>query len=103
MEHLPLWLQFVVAGFLGALCRELVLNRRSLVLPRVIRKRAGVEVRLGFLGGLIVGVATAVVVDHTPAVAFWSAVAATHLIEEVSAGASKRLPFLNHARGGGEE
>lgn len=73
---------YACVGGLGAMCRELVLNRNVILLPSLWRENGKAGLDLGIMGSLIVGVSVAVIVNGSVSAAFLSAVGAPHLIEE---------------------
>jgi len=77
----------IIAGLGGGLVKA-ILPKCFLVLPQ--RKRGG-SIQLGFLADLFLGLCTALLVDGNPALAFFAAIGAAHIIEE---GNKKFLEFI---------
>ena len=92
----------IIAGLGGGLVKS-ILPKYFLVLPQ--RRQDG-NIRLGFLADLFLGLCTALVVDGNPALAFFAAIGAAHIIEEVN---KKFVEFIKayfsifHFKGGGND
>jgi hypothetical protein len=68
-------LQLIIAGGLGALVKDILLDN-AIVLPKTID---GVFV-LGGLGGLVIGAAVGYLVDNNPTTAFFAGYAGSQML-----------------------
>lgn len=77
---------YISAGFLGSLSKAILDSDGHLVFPYIFKSTDGkiTEIQLGFVGNVFVGIMTAIIVDHSFAVAFFASMAGGMVLEKGS-------------------
>jgi len=78
--------QYVLCGIAGSAVKSVLESNGNVMMPHKIRNENGDVIgwNVGFLGNFVVGVSTALVVDHSPYVSFFSAISGAYIIEQLS-------------------
>jgi hypothetical protein len=89
----PSLAQFVAGGVLGSLAKVILESDGHLAFPSIEKDCNGrLSIYMGVFGNVLVGVVTALVVDHSFYVAVFSSITGSYLLEK----GSSKLPQIMH-------
>ena len=74
---------YALWGAAGALVREIILSKGIIIFPRTWKNGSKKGIDLGILGSMVLGAAVGIIIDVAYPLAFTSAIAGPHMIEEI--------------------